>query len=231
MTNEIFEKNYTYDEIFENLKDKNTQDFVKIFSVISIDKIEKQEDFIDLINCLTNHSTPIREITAIKLEELSKTQAELFINDFSKDKILKGIIDINPNVSRAVCSIIQNIEELQVLVCDGIINEIKNLIESIRESYSFCDKNNKKSHAKNKKIFALYWYLEALSFCKNTENNAEVLEIIKFALDFYDYTIREKGAKILAKFKNSPSELLQKAKSDQNFYVKNLVYGKIYNDE
>ena len=63
------------------------------------------------------------------------------------------------------------------------------------------------------------------------ENNAEVLEIIKFALDFYDYTIREKGAKILAKFKNSPSELLQKAKSDQNFYVKNLVYGKIYNDE
>ena len=55
----------------------------------------------------------------------------------------------------------------------------------------------------------------------------EALEIVNFAINFYDYTIREKGAKILAKMEKPPSELLQKAKSDQNFYVKNLVYGKI----
>lgn len=230
MVNEIFEKKYTYQEIFENLRNENAQDFLKIFSVINIDKIEKQEDFIDLIDCLTNHSTPIREITAIKLEELSQKQDYLFLNDFSKGKILKGIIDINPNVSRAVCSIIRNSQNLQSLMYKDIIKEIKTLTESIKDS-SFCDKNNKKSHAKNKKVFALYWYLEALSFCENIENNAEVLDIVKFALYFYDYTIREKGAKILVKIQNSPSELLQKAKSDQNFYVKNLVYGKIYNDE
>ena len=227
MVNDFFEKEYTYSEIIENLKNNDADDFVKIFSVINLENIKNTDDFKLLLYHLTNHSTPIREAVALKLEEISKNSTDLFLNDYSKTQLLGGIIDINPNISRAICSILENNREIQDLIFDDLIEKTKKLIASIKEDLDFKININKKSHAKNKKNFALYWYLEALSFCENIKNNSEALEIVNFAINFYDYTIREKGAKILAKMEKPPSELLQKAKSDQNFYVKNLVYGKI----
>ena len=225
MTNEIFEKDYTYSEIFENLKREEVDDFVKISSIISIEKVENIEDFKILIYHLTNHSTPVREITAIKLEEISKQKTDFFMNDFSKIQILNSIIDINPNVSRAICSILIEHQEIIRYIFDDLISKTIKLINEIKEILNSNEPKTKKSHAKNKKVFAFYWFLEML------ENNARVLEIIDFALGFPDYTIREKGAKILAKIQNPPPKLLQKAKTDQNFYVKNLLCGKIDYDE
>ncbi len=231
MTNEIFEKDYTYSEIFENLKKDDLDDFTKISSIINIEKIENSEDFKILIYHLTNHPTPIREIVAIKLEEISKHNIEFFVNDDLKEQLLNAVIDINPNVSRAICSILENNEKLVDFIFDDLILKTKNTMNEIKEILNSKEPKTKKSHAKNKKVFAFYWFLEAISSTKTIKNNAEALEIVNFALDFPDYTIREKGAKILTKIQSPPLKLLQKAKSDQNFYVKNLLCGKIDYDE
>ena len=63
--------------------------------------------------------------------------------------------------------------------------------------------------------------------CNLKKNNSQALEIINETIKFNDYTIREKTAKILVKLDNLPNELLQIAKNDQNFYVKNQVCDKI----
>ena len=122
---------------------------------------------------------------------------------------------------------------MQNFILEDLILKIKNLIVEIKqyekEFKDFFDKTirNTKNHAKNKKLFALYWSLEALSLCEFQKYNSEVLEILKYTINFQDYTIREKTAKNLEKLENLPLELLQKAKSDQNFYVKIQVYDKI----
>ena len=118
------------------------------------------------------------------------------------------------------------------------ISRIENLLEEFsayeREFGAFCDNKmrNRKNHAKNKKLFNLYWCLEALSetYKNNVEFDEKIIKIANKTVNFLDYTIREKTAKILIKLQEVPCELLQKLKSDENFYVKNLVCDKICAD-
>lgn len=230
---ENFYNDFSYDEIMNILKDDTEDDFKKIFSIINLSCFLSEDDFICFINHLTNHSTPIREITAYKLEEFIDKYSDYFCLDFSKNKLLDGIIDINPNISRAVCNVVNKLPELNSFFEEEIIKRIGDLLKEI-DIYQqntgdlFVDnKKNRKNHAKNKKLFALYWYLEALNLSLTNENDEKITEILKKTIKFCDYTIREKTAKILANIDNAPLELLQSAKSDQNFYVKNQVYDKI----
>ena len=230
---ESFFDEISYDEIMTNLKNENTDDFKKIFSIINLSEFLSENDFIIFINHLTNHTTPIREVVAYKLEEFTKDYKGYFLNEFSKNKLLDGIIDINPNISRAVCNVINLINELKPDFETEIIKRIDELLFKIKEYQNSTgdlfdnDKKNRKNHAKNKKLFSLYWYLEALSVCAGNKNYEKIIEILKNTIKFCDYTIREKTAKILIKIDNAPIELLQIAKKDQNFYVKNQVYDKI----
>lgn len=214
-------------KIFVNLKDDKCDDFVKIFSLICLESLESLDETLVLFNHLTNHSTPVREAVAIKLEEIYDDK---FFNDSIKEKLLDGIIDINPNVCRAICSLINKSERLKTELFCPLISRIKGLLEQIKEADTtlggFYDDSVKirKNHAKNKKLFSLYWFLEALSVCTEGKNNSSVLEILSQTIKFNDYTIREKTAKILVNMGNLSPELLQIAKNDQNFYVKNQVY-------
>ena len=58
-----------------------------------------------------------------------------------------------------------------------------------------------------------------------------VLNILENTINFLDFTIREKTALVALKLGDTAKEILQKAKQDQNFYVKNLVYDKMYIEE
>ena len=223
----------SYSEIMENLKNPNVDDFIKIFSIINLKNFVSEADFVVFINYLTNHATPIREITAYKLEEFVKEYRSYFLSDFSKNKLLNAIVDINPNISRAVCAVIGMTDELKIALEEEIIKKIEILLSEIKDYQDktgdlFDDnKKNRKNHAKNKKLFSLYWYLEALSICLSEKSHEKIVQILKNTIKFCDYTIREKTAKILAIMPNPPYELLQSAKCDQNFYVKNQVYDKI----
>ncbi|MBR5305246.1 MAG: hypothetical protein IKU37_10510 [Candidatus Gastranaerophilales bacterium] len=218
-----------HDDIIENLK-QDSEDFIKIFSIINLEKFKNLEEVELLFTHLTNQPTPIREAVALKLEEIYKD--ELY-SAFIKEQLLKAIIDINPNVCRAICNIIFKSEFLKNNLLDDLIIRINNLLVEIKKQDrnlgGFYDDAQKirKNHAKNKKLFSLYWYLEVLSICIKGKNNSQVLEIIKETIKFNDYTIREKTAKILININDSPIELLKIIQNDQNFYVKNLVYDRI----
>lgn len=219
-----------HEEIIKNIQNEFIDDFEKIFSIINLEKINSIEEALCLFRNLINHPTPIREAVALKLEEI---YCDDFYNNEIKEIFLKSIIDINPNVCRAIITIISNSSLLKQTLVDDLILNIKKLINEIEENddklggfYKNAQKI-RKNHAKNKKLFSLYWFLEALSVCELKKNNSAVLEILNQTIKFNDYTIREKTVKTLMKLDEIPNELLQIAKSDQNFYVKNQVYDKI----
>ena len=229
---ENFDFEISRDEIFINLSNDFCHDFLKIFSILNIKNILSESEAELFIKHLTNHPNPIREAVAFKLEDVVFSN-KYFRSDFSINQMLNGIVDINPNVSRAICNILQKENELAQKLEKPIVDKLLALISEIKvfekdHNDSFDDKlKNRKYHAKNKKLFSLYWLLEALSCCLSQKYNSQVLEVVKYTINFTDYTIREKSAKILAIIKDAPFELLQKAKDDQNFYVKNQVYDKI----
>lgn len=230
MANDKINPNLNHKEIIKNIKDEFIDDFDKIFSIINLEQLNSIEEAMCLFKNLINHPTPIREATALKLEEI---YSDAFYNNEIKEIFLKSIIDINPNVCRAIITIISNSELLKQNLCKSIIIEINKLIQEIKENdkklggfYKDAQKI-RKNHAKNKKLFSLYWLLEGLSVCELKKNNSSVLEILNQTIKFNDYTIREKTAKIMMKLDKIPNELLQIAKNDQNFYVKNQVYDKM----
>lgn len=226
---ESLKLDFSHDEIIENLRNE-TEDFIKIFSIINLEKLTNLNEVEILFHHLTQHSTPIREATALKIEEIYKVN---FFSNNIKNQLLKAIIDINPNVCRAMCNLILRNELLQEEIMDDLILKIRCLLDEIesqdKELGGFFDNalKIKKNHAKNKKLFSLYWYLEVLSSCMNLKNNSQVLDIVEKTIKFNDYTIREKTAKIIDMIENPPLELLQIARNDQNFYVKNHVCDKI----
>ena len=227
---ENLELEFSHDEIFNNLKNDSCEDFIKIFSVINLKEFKNIEEVYVLFQHLTNHPTPIREVVALKIEEIYN---EKYFDNYIKEQFLKSIIDINPNVCRAICNVIIENKVLQDELCEPIISRINTLLDEIKESDKelggFYDNALKirKNHAKNKKLFSLYWFLEGLSLCNVKKYNSRVLEIVNQTIKFNDYTIREKTAKMLNKLDGVSGELLKIAKEDQNFYVKNQVYDKI----
>ena len=158
---------FSQEEIISNLKE-DCDDFIKIFSIINLEKINNIEETTLLFQHLTNHPTPIREAVALKLEEIYQDN---FYNDFIKEQFLKSIIDINPNVCRAICSLISKSEFLKEDLLLELCNRISLLLDEIKQNDTslggFYDDAQKirKNHAKNKKLFSLYWYLELLSIC------------------------------------------------------------------
>ena len=211
----------------------NEELFNFLFKILELNVLENQNTADNFINYLTNCPTPVREATAYKLYELIKIYPNYFKNELSKDKILNAISDINPNISRIMCDIILENDFVSGMLTSDIIQKINEILSQIKEYEAknrdfFQNKvKNKKNHAKNKLLFSLYWYLEALSNCNIQNYEDKILQILNYTINFCDYTIREKTAKLLKKFDNLPDEILQKAKSDQNFYVKIQVYDKM----
>ncbi len=194
--------------------------FKDINSIIDTKEITSKEDFDAFIDNLINHPAPLREAVAYRLEELF---CEKYLDDKTLEIILKAIIDINPNVSRCVCSLIEKSNKLQEALKNKIINNINELLTTIPD----CEKkDNKKNHKKNKMLFSLYWLLEALSCCICENESGEIIEILQKTINFCDYTIREKTAKITAKLSNPPKNLLDLIDNDENFYVN--FYTKLY---
>ncbi len=225
-------KSYSKQEIINILKDGD--EFEKPVAIMSLDDIEEQLEAELLINNLTGCDGRIREASALKISEfLQKPETSCyFLDKKSIETILNGIMDINPNVSRALIEGIKGCPLLQKLIFAPLIDKITGIVEKLKEISDtpfFENKlKNTKNHAKNKIVFNFYWALEALYYTdfNNSYNNLsdeKFLYILNFAGGYIDYTIREKAAKILSKMDMPPFDLLQKLKNDKNFYVKNQL--------
>ncbi len=218
-------------EAFDILLGEDEQ--LKPYAFLNINEIKSEKEANLIIKHLTNHSNPIREACAISLLDMSGTK---FLYNFT-NIFIDAICDINPNICRAIIEfltknsiIANNALPLLIKKVNQILVEFK-IYEKEFGAYKDNKMRNRKNHAKNKKLFNLYWCLEAISEIYNdTKYDDEIFKICFVTVEFIDYTIREKTAKILARIKNSPKELLQKLKNDKNFYVKNLVYDKICKD-
>ena len=187
--------------------------FEKIFSIIDIDKINSKKEFDDFIFYLTNQPTPLREAVSNKLEDIYQDE---YIDENNIKIISDAIVDINPNISRNICSIINKSKHLQQMILPVLIEKINFLLGKISDNVK---SQNNKSHAKNKILFSLYWLLEGMSYCVDSKYEAEILKILHSTIKFKDYTIREKTALILSKINVSDNELIERVKNDSNFYV------------
>lgn len=225
---EIIQKPYEKDEILSLLE--NGDEFEKPVAIMSLESLCNKKEADLLINNLTGCDGRIREASALKISEFLKNSeiAPYFFDECSLETILNGIMDINPNVGRALIDGIKECQPLQKLILPKLIDRILNIIEKLKAlsdtPYADNKLKNTKNHAKNKIVFNLYWALEALYYTDfNNFTQEKLLDILNFTSGYIDYTIREKTAKILSKMNEQPSDLLQKLKNDKNFYVKNQL--------
>lgn len=198
----------------------------KILALINVKSIDNEFEAGLILSHLIEQNGRIREAASFVLSEFCPDK--FVINKKSKEIIVKGLLDINPNVVRNVIFFIEQSEILKDDLIEHVIektNEIlKNLSQFIKEDSPYLKNASKnfKNHAKNKLTFNLYWLLETISILN--VNKIENLEIILTETSrFIDYTIREKTAKILSKMEVKPPELLRKLKNDENMYVKNQL--------
>ena len=215
---QLCEQSYTHNEIISVMKTEN--DFEKQICMLKLNKLQNQEEAELLVFQLTGHHGLIREAAAIKINEFidNPKYTHFFLTDYILESLLKGINDINPNICRMLCSI------LPVLFSNNADQKaffLKNLYSRFFIIFDELEKL-KRSTWYTKKLFNLYWCLEALgaikpSICKNFE------KIIKISANIKDYTIREKTAMVLYTTKESSpqiDEIKNKLKNDENFYVR-----------
>ena len=225
---EIIQKPYEKNEILSLLE--NGDEFEKPVAIMALENLCNKNEADLLINNLTGCDGRKREASALKIKEFLKNSeiAPYFFDERSLESIFNGIMDINPNVGRALIVGIIECQPLQKLILPKLIDRILNIIEKLKAlsdtPYADNKLKNTKNHAKNKIVFNLYWALEALYYTDfNNFTQEKLLDILNFTSGYIDYTIREKTAKILSKMNEQPSDLLQKLKNDKNFYVKNQL--------
>ncbi len=163
---EIIQKPYEKNEILSLLE--NGDEFEKPVAIMALENLCNKNEADLLINNLTGCDGRIREASALKISEFLKNSeiAPYFFDERSLETILNGIMDINPNVGRALIDGIKECQPLQKLILPKLIDRILNIIEKLKAlsdtPYADNKLKNTKNHAKNKIVFNLYWALEAL---------------------------------------------------------------------
>ncbi len=209
------QEEYSHEKIVKILSQND--EIKKQICIISLDRLDSEEEADLLVSNLTNHPTPVREVTSFKILELCPEYSKYFQSQKTLDIFLSGIIDINPSVSRNVVDILEYVENK-----DYCLEALKPKISALIKEIAEIPKN--KSYTANKKNFSLYWYLEALYvFLKEEKADEETVEILDLCSQSGEYTIREKCAKIVSLYKNSSDEriknIIGKLENDENFYV------------
>lgn len=137
---------------------------------------------------------------------------------FRTEKILlaflDAVIDINPNICRHIIEILPFIENKKFF----FKNLIKRALEIIEDAKTM---NRRKSgYIYSRKVFKIFWYLEAVAGLGYFEDEKAILELINRTFDFDDYTIREKCAGLVAVFPKTPQNLRNALKNDENYFVR-----------
>lgn len=187
----------------------------KQICILKLDDINSQEEADLLVFHLTNHHGLIREASAQKINEFMKHSAfvKFFQTETILDSLLKAINDINPNICRLIIEILPNIDNKDYFLA-GLYKRFNIVFEEIEKL--------KRSNWYTKKLFNLYWCLEALATL-NPQINENIESILLKAIKFREYTIREKVAMVLSccyPITAAINDFRSVLKEDDNFYVK-----------
>lgn len=213
----LSQKDFTQEELLTILKGDDILE--KQIALIKLNCLNSKDEAEILLSNLTGQDTRIRENTAFKIMDLFKTEHNSYLqNDVFIKIYVNGVLDVNPSVCRGIINSIKYIDNKQ-LFFDTLLDKINLIMENL-------PKYGNKTHEISKKLFNLYWALEALAELKDIyENNFDKIKnLLTDTYDFSEYTIREKVAKILniCDFKDAQlDELKHKLKNDENFYVRN----------
>lgn len=226
---EIFEKafnlchkHHTDQEIVQILDGHD--DVEKQIAILQIENVANLEYAKKLISHLTNQDGPIREVTAIKLRELLIEKNNEIIDKLEfYPHFANAVCDVNPNICRFVIEFLPVLKQREKMV-KILINKIDNIFRRIANP----DKEQK--NFLTVRLFNLYWSFEALGellpLCNSLQISGELSTKLntqlKRAIEFKDYTIDEKVAKILTcSFPFAfGKEIKDELKQSQNFYVK-----------
>lgn len=216
------ECNYDYQELITFLSSDKIVE--KQIAILNLDEIKSKDDAKLLVSNLVGQDGKIREVVAFKLNQLIKNAeyTDFLIDEEIFAVLMQGIMDINGNVCRQIvdiASFLHSNNEFREYFC-GMLPEMisKNLVEIEKIEA------NSKQYVISKRNFQLYWCLEALyDFVESIDFNT-VKEILLKTGVFYDYTIREKTAKILTRINNSELNSLKEGlKNDENYYVRRYL--------
>lgn len=219
----LCEKDFSHEEILQTLANGN--DVEKQITILKIKQLKSNEEAELLISHLTGHDGPIREVCAIKLNELiTKKECPLIDNKQFYPTFADAICDVNPNISRTIIDFLP-ILNMQHYMLELLINKIETIFQRI-ENPDLEQKN-----FLTVRLFNLYWCLEAIgTLIHNLENFDSKIKLLNFlekAVKFNNYTIDEKVARILVSstYKNSNNNIIEELKSSQNFYVRRYFAG------
>lgn len=205
-----------YNELITLLLSDNIKE--KHFAVLELEEIHSNEDAKLLVSNLVEQDGKVREAVAYKINEFFKNSdyAKFFISEEIFDILIEGIMDINGNVCRQIGGKCLENDAFKRYLCGKLPARINEILERIEKLTS-----TEKQYVISKRNFQLYWCLEALYNVVETIDFDVIKNIILKTGKFYDYTIREKTAKILTKIDNfEVKELKEKLKNDENYYVR-----------
>lgn len=217
---QMSEKNLEHDEIMEFLTCDNIA--LKQIAALAIDELKSRADALKLLQNLVGQDGKIREVIALKVNILVKSYPELFLDEKIYNTLLEAIIDVNANVCREIIESVVFLKtispEFNKYFCPKLVDKINLTFKEI-EKFNF----RTKKFVTSKKMFNLYWCLEALGEFTDCIDFSTLKPILLKTGTMKDYTIREKTAKILAmnSFDDIDLNNLAKAlKQDENYYVR-----------
>ena len=213
------EQEFSHDELIAMLKDGNIPQ--KQIAALKLDGLNNEDEALILVSNLTGCDGKIREAVALKINKLL-SESSLSAKLFTQAEIFADAsIDINANICRLV------IDSVAVLMQSQVFSKIyiSKILSFISESFEELDKFifRDKKYVINKQLFKLYWSLEALKLFAQEIPLEQILPILERASQEREYTIREKAAQIVACLdKAKVSGLIERLKSDENYYVRNV---------
>lgn len=196
---------------------KNGSVAEKQIAALNLDTFLNQEEADIFISNLTGCDGKIREAAASRLQDFVKNTR--YLKKYP-EIFADASIDINANISRMVIDALEYFKDnndFSITYTNKLINFINDGFEEISK-IKFRDKK----YVLNKQLFKIYWALEGLyTFSDSIEVNT-LLSILNKVLERPEYTIREKAAKILSKYKGDEAftTLYNKVTNDENFYVR-----------
>lgn len=213
----LCERDFSHAELIGIIKSDN--DLEKQICILKLTSVKNQQEANLLVFNLTNHHGIIREAIGIKINELMQDEnySGFFQTESITDTFLDAIIDMNPNICRLIIEILPYITDKKPF----FEKLYKRAIEVIEDASTMNRRN--KGYIYSKKVFKIFWYLEAVSSLKFFEQKAEIQTLLQKTYKFEDYTIREKASKIVSFFDDINDEILQSLRNDENYFVRRLL--------
>lgn len=219
------EKIWEYQELIKLLSSDKISD--KQFAILELTELRSMEDAQALVSNLVGQDGKVREACAHQINELTQNDdyIKLFLDEKIYETLLQGILDVNGNVCRQIIkSRLTEIEGFRKYLYEKLPEKITNILDEIERTNSCANPFHQKKYVIAKQNFQLYWCLEALYLCAQNIEFEKLKTILLKTGEFYDYTIREKTAKILARLDNTEFDKLKiKLSKDENYYVRRFL--------